>query len=139
MANEISVNFVRNADGAIDVNGTLADWSKSLAEYASKESADLETIAQAVDRVWQDYQGKSMNLDAIASFTMRHLPAVDPSAHAVVNERIKDYVRSATSKFALTKGKGGGVQLLSRLTTEELSKVEAQRAKAAEKAASKAA
>lgn len=139
MGTEINVTFVRDSNGAIDVNGTLADWSKALAEYASKESADLETIAQAVERVWADFQGKSMNLDAIASFTMRHLPAVDPSAHAVVNERIKDYVRSATSKFALTKGKGGGVIKLDRCTPEELTKVNAQREKAAQKAAAKAA
>lgn len=140
MANKIEVQFVRGSDGSIDVDASLNAWRTDLEVYASKESADLATIADAVTRVWNDNPGlKSMNLDAIASFSMRHLPAVAPSAYNDVSERIKEYVRSATDLFALTKGKGGGVQLLSRLTTEERAKVEEQRAKAAAKAAEKAA
>lgn len=140
MANKFEVSFVRGSNGAIDIDASLEAWRTDLTVYASKESADLETIASAVDRVWQENSGlKSMNLDAIASFSMRHLPAVAPTAYNDVSDRIKDYVRSATDLFALTKGKGGGVQLLSRLTTDERAKVDAQRTKAAEKAASKAA
>lgn len=140
MGNKIEVSFVRGSDGAIDVDASLDAWRNDLTVYASKESADLQTIASAVERVWQENAGlKSMNLDAIASFSMRHLPSVAPTAYNDVSERIKEYVRSATDLFALTKGKGGGVQLLSRLSTEERAKVEAQRTKAAEKAAAKAA
>lgn len=140
MGNKIEVSFVRGSDGSIDVENTLSAWRNDLEVYASNESADLQTIAQAVSRVWDDNPTlKSMNLDAIASFTMRHIPNVAPSAYNDVSERIKEYVRSATDLFALTKGKGGGVQLLSRLTTEEKAKVEEQRTKAAAKAAEKAA
>lgn len=134
--NKIEVSFVRGSDGSIDQDATLTSWGDALAKYASQESADLDTIANAVSRVWNENPAlKSMNLDAIASFSMRHLPQVAPTAHNEVSERIKEYVRSATDLFALTKGKGGGVQLLERLSTEERAKVDAQRAKAAAKAA----
>lgn len=140
MSNKIEVSFVRNQDGKIDVNATLAAWSNDLAVFASKEEADLDVIAQAVARVWEENPTlKSMNTDAIASYAMHHIPNVSPTAFNDVSDRIKDYVRSATNLFGMMKGKGGGVQLLSRLSTEELAKVDTQRAKAAEKAAAKAA
>lgn len=136
MANKIEVEFVRGASGAIDETATLASWRDALIEYSAKESADLDTIRNAVAAVWSDNPTlKSMNLDAISSFTMNKLN-VPVQAFAEVKERIQDYVRSATDVFALTKGKGGGVQLLSRLDTAERAKVDAQRTKAAEKAAS---
>lgn len=137
--NKLEVEFVRNSVGKIDVNATLAAWSNDLAVFASKEEADLDVIAQAVMRVWDENQGlKNMNLEAIASFAIRHIPTVAPQAFGEVSERIKDYVRSATDLFCLTKGKNGGVQLLERLTDAERTKVIAQRDKAAEKASEKA-
>lgn len=140
MANKIEVSFERGTDGKIDVNATLAAWSNDLAVYAAKEEADMDVIADAVNRVWDENPGlKNLSMDTLTSYTIRHIPGVAPQAFGEVADRIKDYVRSATDLFALTKGKGGGVQFLSRLSAEERSKVEAQRTKAAEKATAKAA
>lgn len=140
MGNKMEVEFVRGTDGKIDVQDTLASWGNQLSVYAAKEEADLDVIAEAVMRVWDENKGlKNMNLDAIASLTIRHIPNVGAQAFGEVAERVKDYVRSATDIFCLTKGKNGGVQLLARLTDEERTKVLAQRDKANEKAAEKAA
>lgn len=138
--NEITVSFVRDADGEIDADATLAAVRAQVASYVAQYRADQDTIKQAVDRAWSDYPNTpSMNLDAVATFAMRHLGPMDPSTLVVVKKRITDYVRSATNLFALTKGSGGGVLKLDRLTPEQLTKVQAQRDKAALKVASKTA
>lgn len=140
MNQTIEVTVIRATDGNIDVSETLSTFHKQLSEYASLEAADLQVIEQAVTRVWEENPKlKNLNLDAIASFAMKHIPGVEVSAFTQVQERIKSYVRSATDTYALTKGKGGGVMRRDRLSAEELAKVDVQVAKAAEKAAQKAA
>lgn len=141
MSNKIEVQFIRDeTTGRIDVNATLGAWSNDLAVYASKEEADLDVIADAVNRVWEENPGlKFMTLDAVSTFALSHIPGVSPGALEDVKERIQDYVRGATERFHIGKGKGGGVQFLERLSPDELVKVNAQRTKAAAKAALKAA
>lgn len=139
---EFTVKVIRTA-GEIDIAATLEQAEDQLSSLAARERNDNDLIAVEVDRVWEEHPGmKSFQLGVLAAYTMEKLRAqgnVPSNEYETIQERVKDYVRNSTDLFHIAKGKGGGVQLLSRCSTEELAKVAAQRAAEAERAAKKAA
>lgn len=126
----LKVKVVRT-DGKVDVNATLAEASNALVAFAAGEDADIDTIADAVEKAWDEYPtAKRMNMTALLSYTHGFLD-VAPEKHNEVNERIKNYVQSS-DKFIQRKGAKGGVFRLDRLSAEERTALqEKQTAKAA--------
>lgn len=120
------------SNGAVDTKATLQDWSNQLATFKASHEQTREAIAEAVTKVWDAYPAaKNMNLDAVASYALQYVAGHDPSAHAELSSQIKDYVRSSELYF-IGKGKGlSGVVNLSRLSSEELEKINGQKAKRA--------
>ena len=136
--NSFECKIVRT-DGEIDIQATLTSVEDFLSSLSAREANDNEVIAVEVQNVWDEHPGmKGFQLGVLAAYTMEKLRAqgkVPAAEYETIQERVKDYVRNTTNLFHIAKGKGGGVLLLSRLSTEELAKVEAQRAKEAAKVA----
>jgi len=129
----LTFNLVRSVGGEIDVQASLAEANRVIAEKVMEEQEEFGMIAQAVERVWdQRPTAKVMSIDALTSFALSEINA-EPDQYSDLVERIKTYIRMNTSLFHIAKGKGGGVVLISRLNQSELSKVQEQRARAASK------
>jgi hypothetical protein len=129
----VTFNLVRSAAGDIDVQASLAEANRILAQKAMEEQEEFGMIAQAVERVWEQRPtAKVMSIDALTSFALSEINA-EPDQYVELVERIKSYIRANTSLFHIAKGKGGGVVLISRLNQSELAKVQEQRARAASK------
>lgn len=129
----ITFNLVRTVGGEIDVQASLSEANRVIAQKAMEEQEEFGMIAQAVERVWdQRPTAKVMSIDALTSFALSEINA-EPDQYVDLVERIKTYIRSNTSLFHIAKGKGGGVVLISRLNQSELNKVQEQRARAASK------
>lgn len=129
----VAFNLVRSMTGEIDVQASLAEANRVIAQCAMEEQEEFGMIAQAVERVWdQRPSAKVMSIDALTSFALSEINA-EPDQYVDLVERIKGYIRSNTSLFHIAKGKGGGVVLISRLNQSELAKVQEQRARAASK------
>lgn len=124
--NTFETKIVRS-NGAIDINSTLTAVHSQLTALAARERADFDLIGDSVEKVWTEHPGmKSFQLGVLAAYTMNHLQ-VPPTEFEEIQERVKDYLRNETDKYAIVRGKGGGVANLSRLSSEERAKVEAQR------------
>lgn len=134
MKPEITIKVVRT-NGQININETLGLAQAALVALNAEEENDQTVIGEAVKRVFEETKSKSMNFDALISFTFSKLSGVEAGQFGMVGDRVRNYVRGATDLFHVGKGKGGGVQYLPHLSAEELSAVEEQRQRAAEKSA----
>jgi len=129
----LTFNLVRSAGGEIDVQASLAEANRVIAQKSMEEQEEFGLISEAVDRVWsQRPSAKVISIDALTSFALSEINA-EPDQYVELVERIKNYIRSNTSLFHIAKGKGGGVVLISRLNPSEMTKVHEQRARAASK------
>lgn len=134
MKSELSIKVVRT-NGQININDTLAATQAALVALNAEEQNDQTVIGEAVKRVFEETKAKSMNFDALISFTFSKLSGVEAGQFGMVGERVRNYVRGASDLFHVGKGKGGGVQYLPHLSAEELQGVTEQRERAASKAA----
>jgi len=127
-------------NGVLMVEETINGLRTRLEEIAANENGNLDEIANAVEAVWNEHPAISaMQLGVCVAYAMRKLDGIPLSEHEVIEERIKQYIRNAIDLFYIARGPGKGVQLLSRLTQEELAKVADQKARAEVKKAEKAA
>ncbi len=121
---------IARVGGEIDINATLAAARTTLEGIETSERVNNDLIAEKVAEVWGDYPAmSSFQLGVLAAYTMQKL-SVPATEFEAMQERVKEYVRNATDLFHIAKGKGGGVQNLSRLDVKGLEKVAEQRAKA---------
>lgn len=130
---KIDATLVRDGSGRIALQDTIALFHNELNVFLSNEQADTDRIANGVTEFWDGHPGlKSASLDSIASAVFGQLNA-PPESFKELTARIKSYIRSNTNTFYVGRGKSGGVNLLSRMTTEERAKADAIRARAAAK------
>lgn len=137
MSNDsVEVKVVRSSDGSINIDSSVNEYVDALNRLIEKETAEGDVFAEALGRVWsENTQEKSMQLDTLTSKTMSFIPGVTTEQYNAVSARLKSFIRNSQETYHLARGAKGGVQLLARLTPEELAKVEVQRAKAAAKKA----
>lgn len=127
MAKQITVTLVFDTDGNVNVEASREAFEAEMDLYLSDENE----IAEAVNAVFSQYKGATINMPALAGFAMQRLK-MTPSNFATLEERIGDYVREnadrhekkdketgvitqvaepqRTRLFSIAKGKGGGVK-----------------------------
>lgn len=118
----ITVNLV-SVDGRTDKDASTAAFVSAMETHIASRELELETIADAVNAVFDRYLGTSINMPALCSFALQELNA-QPENHKVLSERTAQYVRDNAqgdkdketgleprpdSLFVIGKGKGGGV------------------------------
>lgn len=107
--------FVKfDGSGNIDIQASVDQFRTNLEEYAVLQAADLETVGNAVEAVFDEYKGTRLNLPVLASFAAAKI-GTTPKTHQDVCERVMTYVRSAKDKYVIGKGRTGGAARLKDL------------------------
>ena len=106
----MDTTFVKfDGAGNVDVDASCEAFRTAVSDYASTQKADLETVALAVEQVFNENPGlKSIQMPVLAGLACNILKP-EASAYPVVNERVQNYVRNAKDKYEINKGRGGGV------------------------------
>lgn len=105
---------VRDSDGELDLDGTMTKFQGVLLQYQAERETELATIGAAVNAVFDQHKGATINMPAVTSFALQRLN-VQPESYKVLAERIQTFVRDNASDergkglFRIAKGKGGGV------------------------------
>lgn len=106
--------------GQIDREASLKAAADVLDAHIAESATQLETIAEAVASVFDQYKGASLTMPTIEGMTLRALN-VQPSNYKTLGKRVLDYVRqnseevrkgvapSGTKLFGTKKGVNGGV------------------------------
>jgi len=108
----LSTYAARNADGSIDIKGTLAKFQGDLESFATVQAADQERVADAVHSVFDSHKGTRINMPYLVGQALPLL-GVTSTTHKSLTERVLSYVRdNADGKgadlFSIEKGKNGG-------------------------------
>lgn len=120
MSLSITTTLVINGD-QIDQAASTAAFHTNLVKLVAERETQTEQIRDAVEALFDQYRGTSINMPAIASMTCQHLNA-QPETFKVLSERVLAYVRENAqgkalpdgtyerpdSLFVIEKGKGGG-------------------------------
>jgi hypothetical protein len=128
------------ASGRVDREASLTACETALDQFIAEKDTQDETIAEAVNAVFDKYPGVNINMPALNNYAMQELNAL-PSNHAALSERVLAYVREnadrhqktdkktkailqaaeapRTRLFCITNGKGGGVKRWSDVPASE--------------------
>lgn len=112
---------VRNADGSIDHEGTLAKFAGDLLRFEAERELEREVIANAVHALFDKHLGKRLNTPFVVGEALKALNA-QPENYKVLTEKVQDFIRTSPD-FHTGKGKGGGVARLCDLTPEQRAKL----------------
>lgn len=129
MNNTITIALVNGTDDDLETN--VQAFREAYLSYVAERGIEDEQIATAVDAVFDQYKGASINMPALAGFVLQRLNA-QPENFTALEERVLDYVRRnadqselkdketkavirqaeapRTRTFSIGKGKGGGVR-----------------------------
>ena len=125
---KLSDVVVLDSAGTPDVEASVTKFRFAMESLAAHTLADLDSVGEAVNRVYDKHPGVSLTANAIRSFTLQELPPVSPSAIGLVEKRIAAYMKSHTADkdradgkcpdgsdpiFVMTRGPGGGSRRLS--------------------------
>ena len=107
---------VRNDEsGEMDIDATDAKFHAVLVKYQAERETEAETVSTAVNAVFDQYKGATINMPALTHRALIVLNAQNEN-HKTLTERIQHYVRDNNGKredgatFAIVKGYGGGVR-----------------------------
>lgn len=138
MLKNFEVTVVRALNGTIDQDATVALMAEKLSEYATVE----QDVEQAISGFLETNKGfKSGNLDGVAAGVVEQIEdtrgeRIPFTQKPKIALAIKDAIRLDRERFYCRQGKGRsamqGVSVLSRLNTNELAAVEADKKRAAE-------
>ncbi len=107
---------VLGSDGTADVSLSASAYAKALVEWKAKNEVPSETIENAVETVFDRNPGR-IGMPVLLSFATQELGAT-PETFRALHDRVHAYVvgQSAknTGRIDIGKGKGGGVERLSR-------------------------
>ncbi len=96
----------------IDVAASTALFTEALDALVASQAADQDSVADAVDAVFDENRGSSITLPNLGSLVAARLNAGLQST--VVSKRAQDFVRANRDRFEIRKGaKTGGVRRLS--------------------------
>jgi hypothetical protein len=105
---------VRNSDGSIDLDGTVAKFSGDLLRFQTERELEAEAVGEAVNAVFDQYPGAKLNMPAVTSMALQRLN-VQPENFKTLTEKVQGYIRDRAGErdsgapFHIGKGKGGGV------------------------------
>jgi hypothetical protein len=109
----LSTFAVRDDSGDVDVDATCEKFAQVLLQYQAERETESATIGAAVNAVFDQHRGATINTPAITSLVLQRLNA-QFEQYKVLSERVHSYIRSnagekGSALFRVAKGKGGGV------------------------------
>jgi hypothetical protein len=121
MAITLETTLVQNEEGNIDQDLSVAAFRTALLKRIAERETEATSIGEAVNALFDEHLGTSINMPAVASMTCAKLNA-QPENYKVLSDRILQYVRDNSqgettedgveerpaSTFVIAKGKNGG-------------------------------
>lgn len=110
----LNITLARSADGAVDLDGTLAACRTAVLKFVAERETERETIGAAVAETFDALNGARANMPYVVGQTLRSLN-VQPENFKALESLVGSYIReNAGDKdsgklFQIGKGKGGGV------------------------------
>lgn len=99
---------VRSATGSVDTEATVEKFAADLDKFIAERETELSAVGAAVNAVFDEYRGKSINMPTVCSLAASKLNG-QPANYSDLTEKAADFIRSHKDVFAVTKGKNGGV------------------------------
>lgn len=113
---------VINNNGTINVQATLNKFSEDLQMYDHKYEAQMESIGNAVNDIFDQYIGARLNTAFIQGEVVRRMN-IAPQNYNNICDKVQEYlhihsqgktdengnVERPNSYYLINKGKGGGV------------------------------
>ena len=113
---------VIGSNGSIDMQATINKFSADLDTYDQKHGAQMESIGNAVNAVFDQYKGARLNTAFIQGEVVRRMN-IEPQNYKSVCDKVQEYlhlhsqgkarqdgsVERPNSLYLINKGKGGGV------------------------------
>lgn len=104
---------VRDASGVVDTNATVTKFSSDLDNFIAARETEQETIAAAVNGVFDSHKGVRMNVPFVISQALVALNvAAHPYMYNTLSQRVHAFIsdnsKGDNSLFVIAKGKNGG-------------------------------
>ena len=112
---DVAAIAVRNDDGTVNVDETVAFCFQEVQKYADLQSADQEKIREAMLSLYSDNPKMVLNVPALITLTATKV-GFTGSSHGALVERIHETLK-ATPEIVVERGPGKGARLRS---SEEL-------------------
>ena len=100
--------FCVRHNNVIDVQETIRSIEIQLNELVLFVANLERNIREAVHKVFDGYEYKTITMPALISATLYHL-GVTPEKFASTSQAVSEFIRANANEFKVTKGKGGGV------------------------------
>lgn len=117
----MSQYVVRNEDGSLNSNETVAKFAKDLTSWETSQKADLEQVYTQILNTFAHFGTSTrINLPALHGEVARSLgvcPVTMKEEHKLLGERVRAVVHSYPQTFEVGKGRNGGVTLKTQATT----------------------
>lgn len=98
-------------NGSVDVEASEEAFQTAMSNYIAQHEVETAAIADAVNAVFDEHLGKSINMPTLSALTTVRLNA-QPSNFSALSELVLGYVRANSqgddSLFVIRKGKNGG-------------------------------
>lgn len=112
---------VLGSDGTADVAASANKYAKALTEWKNQNETPTEKIENAVEAVFDRFDGTRLSMPSLIGFALQELQAT-PAQHKALTARVTGYVQGQcgledkrnTGRLDITKSVGGGVLRLSR-------------------------
>jgi hypothetical protein len=111
---DMSGYVVRSEDGSVNLDATVGKFADDLQEYLNGVEADSKLCSAAVNAVFDQHIGVSINMPALQSLGLAWINAnvgtLSPSEYVPLGEKIADHVRNHKDLYLVAKGVKGGVR-----------------------------
>lgn len=122
----ISDYAVYGSDGQLNEQASTDKFLTELRSWDAKSRADLETVLNAVNAVFDANKGVRFNMAALTSYVLGQLGVLsDPTRMAeipLVTERVQTVIKLNQGVFTSKKGKNGGTFRIADVPVENASK-----------------
>lgn len=123
--------IVRNTDGSVDLNASVAAFTKQLRDWMQANEIKPELLDAAIDAVFDENKdSERLPKSALVTLAVTRLN-LNASQLSTVTERLSKYI-TTQPRFLTHKGKNGGVQRLA-LPGQPIPQIQKEEKKATKK------
>jgi hypothetical protein len=101
---------VHGVDGSVDVNASVAAYTKALTDWVSRNEVPATDIERAMHAVFDN--SASAIPTTMLVYTVSTAISKDPALFPAISKQVHSYIKAQTSlgtQFTVVRGHGGGV------------------------------
>ena len=107
---DLSKNVVY-VGGVVHMEKTLNSVAEAITLFNETQTADLEAVGVAVNKVFNDNKGAFINMAALKTLALNHLNPTSLEAMGVLSQRLTDFIKCNSGEggaFVVKKARGVG-------------------------------